>query len=147
MKSPKVALIEEEFLLRRDKVRDHICGTGTHTRIFELADKPLLGEVEDIAEQHCIEARAVHIAIGDHQVVTAAALDQIFAIAVKDLAARRVQNLVAKYIAIREIPISGIYDLKIKNAAQDHRKDQNYYKLQGINPCEISSIYHPLVLN
>ena len=84
----------------------------------------------------------VDLAVNHHQVVALAALNQVFAVAVEHLAARRVLHHMAQHIGLGQFVVFRIDKLDIGQAAGDQQEDEKHHTLQGTHPHETLGTFH-----
>ena len=134
IKAPEIALVETQFVLLGDIAHHEARRPRTHPRIGQLAVEFFPGEAQHLAQPGRVEALLVDLARNDHQIVTFAALDQIFAVAVEDLAPRRVLDHMPQHVGPREVVVTRVDQLDVGQPPDDQRKDQQHDDLQGPHP-------------
>ena len=127
VESPEVALVEAQFVF-----------LGVGQLPFELHPR----EVQYLAQAGRVEAPFVDLAGNDHQVVALAALDQVFAVAVEDLAPRRVLHHMPQHVGPGEVAVARVDQLDVGQPSDDQRENQQHDDLQGPHPSESLRISH-----
>ena len=142
VETPEVALVEAQFVLLGDVVHDQPRRPRTHPCVGQLAFEPGARKSQHVAHAGRVEALFADFARNDHQVVTLAALHQVFAVAVEDLAARRVLHDVAQHVGACQVVVARIEELDVGQPPDDQREDQQDDDLQGAHPHETLGVSH-----
>ena len=142
IETAEIALIETEFVLFRNIVGHDAGRTGAHPGIGQLFFEFPARKSQHVAHAHGIEPMLVDLAVNHHQVVALAALNQVFAVAVEHLAARRVLHHMAQHIGLGQFVVFRIDKLNIGQAAGDQQEDEKHHPLQGTHPHEALGTFH-----
>ena len=131
IEAAEVALVEAELLLLGDVVGDQARRPGIDAGVGQLAVELLARDAGNGAQPRRVEAVAVHVVVDDHQVVALAALHEVLAVAVVNLAARRILHLETQHVAAGHLDIARIDELDVGQSPEDHHEDQQHDRLQG----------------
>ena len=142
VESPEIALVETQFVLLGDIAHHEARRPRTHPRIGQFPVELHPREVQHLAQTGRVEAPFVDLAGNDHQVVTFAALDQVFAVAVENLAPRRVLDHMPQYVGPREVVVTRVDQLNVGQPPDDQGKDQQHDDLQGPHPTKTLRTTH-----
>ena len=142
IETAEIALVEPELLFLGKVVGHQPRRTGIGPGVGQLPVELLPRNAGHVAEPRRVESAAVEVVINHHQVVALAALHQILAVAVIDLAAGRVLHLGAQDVAARQLVVARIDELDIGQPSQDEREDQQHDGLQGPHPDETFGAVH-----
>ena len=142
VESPEVALVEAQFVFLGDVAHHEARCPRPHPRIGQLPFELHPREVQHLAQAGRVEAPFVDLAGNDHQVVALAALDQVFAVAVEDLAPRRVLHHMPQHVGPGEVAVARVDQLDVGQPSDDQRENQQHDDLQGPHPSESLRISH-----
>ena len=142
VETPEITLVEAQFVLLGDVTHHEARRPRTHPRIGQLPVELHPREVQHLAQAGRIEAPFVDLARDDHQVVAFAALDQVFAVAVENLAPRRVLHHVPQHIGPGEVVVARVEQLDVGQTPHYQREDQQHDDLQRPHPHKTLRISH-----
>ena len=119
IETAEVALVEAELLLLGDVVGDQARRPGIDAGIGQLAVELLARDAGNGAQPRRVEA-----------------------VAVVDLAARRILHLETQHVAAGHLDIARIDELNVGQPPEDHREDQQHDHLQGPHADETFGTVH-----
>ena len=131
----EAVLLKAELRLLCNIVLNKIGCTRCHSRILQLADELLFGDVGSTAQTHRVEASLVNIAPHNHQVVALLALHDKLAVAIHHLATGGILHLITKHIACRHTLVLGVDELDVAHTAGYHQKDADDNSAQDKLAC------------
>lgn len=134
IESVEVEFVEAEFRLLGDEVGHQARGAGAHTGACELPLQLLARDAGHPAQLRRVESSAVELAVNDHQVVTLAALHEVFAVAVEHLPPRGVLHHMAQHVAFGQVVVTRVEKLQVGQPSGDDQKNHSHHDLKGPHP-------------
>lgn len=131
VEAAEVALVEAQLLLLGEVARHDARRPWPHAGVRELAPQLLGCDADHLAQPRRVESLAVDLAVDDHQVVALAALHEVLAVAVEDLAARRVLHDVPQHVGPRQLGVARVEELEVGQAPDQHEEDEDH------DPCRV----------
>ena len=142
VETAEIALVEAEFVLFGDVAGDQTRSAGPDPGVGQFAVEFRAGDSGNLAEACGVESAFVDFAVDDHQVVALAALDEVFAVSVEDLAARRVLHDVPQDVGFGQFGVSFVEELDVGEPGHDHRENEDHDDLQGSHSAEAFGVAH-----